>query len=348
MVKKEALNIMFTCVGRRNYLVNYFKEALNGLGNVIAVDKSLSASGLVDADRSFQVSSIDSEEYIDELKAIIKKENVKAIISLNDLELPILSKNKSEFEKLGVQVLVSDEKTIEICYDKWKTYLFLKEIELKTPKTFLSCNEVLDAIKKSELSYPLIVKPRWGSASIGINEVENEKELLLSYELLKLKINKTIHCSTNLIDAKNCIVIQEKIEGQEYGMDILNDFNGNYYASFVRKKLIMRSGETDKAMSVINEKYSRLGKILGSKIRHIGNMDCDFFVSNGEIYFLEMNPRFGGGYPFSHNAGVHIPSIYVEWLKGNNDIDKFNKYQHGLSFAKYDQMIKIENYHLKK
>lgn len=340
------MNILITCAGRRNYLINYFKEVLKNKGKVIAIDMSLSASALADADTVYQVPSIYNCEYINTLKNIIKKDHVKAMISLNDIELPILSNHKMELETLGTKVLISDETIIETCYDKWKSYLFFKHNGLYTPKTYLDCNSALASVNSGEITFPLIVKPRWGSASIGIYIVESEEELKLTCQFLKLKLRKTSASNAHTtFDVDKSLIIQEKITGQEYGMDILNDFKGNHYASFVRKKLGMRSGETDRAISVINEEFSKQGRIIGNAMGHVGNMDCDFFVYNEKVYFIEMNPRFGGGYPFSHNAGVNIPGIYVAWLEGDKNIDRFNQYKDSVGFAKYDQMVKLGNYY---
>ncbi len=132
------MNILFTCVGRRNYLIKYFKKALGGQGNIVAVDSQLSASALADADIGIQVPEIFEPEYIDAIQSIIEKHKISAVISLNDLELPILAKNKTKLELLGAKILVPDEKFIDISFDKWKTYNFFRELGILTPKTFLS------------------------------------------------------------------------------------------------------------------------------------------------------------------------------------------------------------------
>jgi len=337
----QEINILFTCAGRRNYLINYFKEALGTHGKIIAVDNQTSAPAMLDADIAIQVPSIYEENYIETLKTIIVAHKVNAVISLNDLELPILSKNRAELESTGARVLISNPHTIDISFDKLKTYHFFKKNGIKTPKTYISVSGVLNEIEQGNLQYPLIVKPRWGSASIGIDIVENEEELLLSKKLQEIKLKKSILFNASKDDLEESIIIQEKLNGDEYGMDILNDFNGKPYGCFVRKKLSMRSGETDKAVSIISEKFSDLGKKIGLKTEHIGNMDCDFFVVDGEVYFLEMNPRFGGGYPFSHEAGINTPAIYLAWLQGDPNIDAHNKYKAGISFSKYDCLMKI-------
>src|SRR5690606_31572647 len=205
-----------------------------------------------------------------------------------------------------------------IAFDKWKTFNFFKEIGVDTPKTYITLSDAQNSLAKGELEFPLVIKPRWGSASIAIDIVENEEELQLAYQLQRLKIQKSILKDASSEDIEKSILIQEKINGDEYGIDILNDFEGKHYGSFIRKKMSMRSGETDKAISVINGKFSKIAKTIAEHTKHIGNMDCDFFVSNDKVYYLEMNPRFGGGYPFSHEAGINTPAIYLSWLNGEN------------------------------
>ncbi|WP_222983919.1 ATP-grasp domain-containing protein [Flagellimonas meishanensis] len=338
----KKTNILFTCAGRRNYLINYFKEALEGKGMVMAADSQLTAPALVDADLAIQVPSIYNKDYILILKKLVREHEIDAIISLNDLELPILSKHKDALESEGAKVIISDTGVIDIAFDKYKTFNFFKNLGIGTPKTYLTVDEVVQAIEQGEVTYPLIIKPRWGSASIAIDIAENEDELRLAYILQTLKVKKSILKDASAADIERSILIQEKIDGEEYGIDILNDFEGNHYGSFIRKKMAMRSGETDKAISVINAEFSRTARIIAENTRHIGNMDCDFFVKDGQVYYLEMNPRFGGGYPFSHEAGINTPAIYVAWLRGEKDVDRFNTFEAGKMFSKYDKMMPIK------
>lgn len=335
------MNILFTCAGRRNYLINYFKEALKGEGKVFATDMQLTAPALVDADVAIQVPAIYSEEYIPSLKNIIKEHSIKAVISLNDLELPILSEHKKQIEALGARVIVSDEEAIKIAFDKWETVKFLEENGLKSPKTFIDFNQAKKAIATGDLKFPLVVKPRWGSASIGIDFPEDLEELELAYKLQTIRLKRTILAEASKADIDHAILIQEKIPGKEYGMDVLNDLNGNYVGTFVRQKLQMRSGETDKAISVIDDRFEQIGKVIGESLKHIGNLDCDVFEYNDDLYVLELNPRFGGGYPFSHQAGNNTAAIYIEWLKGNNDIAKHSNYQEGIMFSKCDRLLRV-------
>ena len=154
------MNILLSCAGRRNYLVNYFKTALHGSGKVIATDMQINAPALVDADVAIKVDSIYHPGYVDQIITICKDYDIGLLISLNDLELPIIAKQKHRIEKMGVKVVVSDINVIDICFDKWKTTQFLKEIGLATPKTFIDIDKALEAVATGDMLFPVVVKPR--------------------------------------------------------------------------------------------------------------------------------------------------------------------------------------------
>lgn len=336
------MNILFTCAGRRNYLINYFKESLGENGLIYAADMQKEAPAMVDADIAILVPGIYDINYIFTLKQIIKDNNIDLIISLNDLELPILSRAKDELEALGAKVVIPNMNVIDITFDKVMTAGFLNSIGLNTPQTFTSLDEALEKINQDLLKFPLVVKPRWGSASIGIDFPKDLEELKLVFKLAHMRLKDTILAEASKEDLNQAILIQEKIEGPEYGMDILNDFNGNYMGTFVRKKLAMRAGETDKAISIINPELENIGKRIAENLKHIGNLDCDLLEQDGKFYVLELNARFGGGYPFSHEAGMNTAAAYIGWMRGEKGIENHNKYKSGKLFSKCDRLMKIK------
>lgn len=336
------MNILFTCAGRRNYLINYFKASLNGEGKVFAGDSRKDAPSLIDADIAIVMPEIQDPTYIEFLKNICIAHKIDAVISLNDLELPILSAHKEELEKLGLEVAISSKEVINISHDKWKTYTFLVENNLDTPATYINLNKVIIDLDSGKLNFPLVLKPRWGSGSINVETVESKEELLLAYQLQNIKLSRTI--LTNVLpEYKNeAILIQEKILGTEYGMDVLNNFNGEYVGTFAREKLSMRSGETDKAKSVIKKELTNIGEKLSLALKHVGDLDCDVFIKNSKVYILELNPRFGGGYPFSHEAGINTAGIYIEWIKGGKNISQYINYKKNILHSKYDRLMRIK------
>lgn len=335
------MNILFTCAGRRNYLLNFFKEELKGEGLVMAADMQLSAPAMAVADRKFIVEAVYAEGYIDSLLNICAKNKVNALISLNDLELPLLSERKAEFEQIGSKVIVADMSAIDIAFDKKKTVEFANSIGIKTPKTFTNLTEALIALEKGELSFPLVVKPRWGSASIGLEFPTNHEELELAHRLLSLRLNRTMLAEASKSDIDNAILVQEKIDGIEYGVDVLNDFNGKTIQVYVKEKLAMRAGETDKSALRDKPAIEELGFKIGNGLMHIGNLDCDVFEKDGEYYLLELNPRFGGGYPFTHYSGGNYVKALVSWLKGEEvDFSNFIR-KYDVIFSKCDTLINV-------
>ena len=117
-------------------------------------------------------------------------------------------------------------------------------------------------------------------------------------------------------DKECCLIAQEKVTGTEYGLDIVNDLAGRHVTTFVKRKLAMRAGETDKAVTVSHPALEAVGRRIGEALRHIGNLDCDVFVDGERFWVLELNPRFGGGYPFTHRAGANLPAALIAWAQG--------------------------------
>ena len=269
------------------------------------------------ADKSVISPLIYDDNYLPFLLDYCKENKIDILISLFDIDLLVLAKNKDKFAEIGTKVIVSEPELIEICNDKWKTYLFLKENGFKTPKTYISLQKVLLALDSGELSYPIIVKPRFGCGSIAMSIAEDEMALLYFFRRNTRAVTRSyLKYESASVPQDEQILYQECLKGQEYGADIINDLKGNLRNVIVKKKLAMRAGETDIAEIVdepsINNELSRLATLTN----HIGNMDCDVFMVDGEPYILEMNARFGGGYPFSHIAGCNLPKALVDWCNG--------------------------------
>ncbi|HHX8489470.1 TPA: ATP-grasp domain-containing protein [Vibrio diabolicus] len=330
------MNLLFTCVGRRKYLIDYFKNETELINKIVGADMSNSAPALHSCDKWHIVPSIYDESYIDKLIEICKIEDVKALISLNDMELPILIEHENKFLEIGVKLIISNKNVIDICSDKYKTYEFGLKHNIPVPKTYINLDSALSDIDEDILKFPLIVKPRWGSASFGLYVVNSILELQESFE----------QCHSNLVDSylskfqqsTEDVIIQEFIQGIEYGVDIFNGLDTTYYGFVAKQKLSMRAGETDKATTVDPVRFSKSVGTIGRKLGHIGNLDCDFMEKEGKLLMLELNPRFGGGYPFSHEAGANLVKCLLLSLLGRNDEINIS-YDSGLTFSKCDTIV---------
>lgn len=335
------MNILFTCAGRRTYLLQYFKENLSEGDKIIATDMQLTAPALQAADVKLQVPAVYDPTYIDITLNICNVHQIDALISLNDLELPILAEQVGRFEAIGTKVIVSDPTVIDIAFDKYKTAQWVESIGLSSPKTYILLEDAKKALATGEIAFPLFLKPRWGSGSIGLETVEDMEELDIVYGLLFKKIKKTILATASV--GEEYILIQEKLTGKEFGLDIMNDLKGKNVAVSVKQKLAMRAGETDKAVTVDLPEVREMGRKIGENLKHIGNLDVDIMQrANGDYCVLELNPRFGGGYPFSYEAGVNLPKAIIEWVKGNNVDPAILQPQYGRMFAKNDYLMEIK------
>lgn len=334
------MNILFTCVGRRGYLLRYFRENMQPSDRIVATDMAPSAVALQLADCSLTVPSVYDDSYIDHLLSICREHSISAIFSLNDLELPILAAAKQRFVQIGALPVISDPEVVDICFDKYRTALWVEQQGLLSPRSFVSLSAAEAALAAGVIHFPLMLKPRWGSGSIGLEVVDDLDELKTYHHVLQKKVRRSILAQVSACD--DCIIIQEFLSGDEYGVDVLNDLQGNLAAVAVKRKVAMRAGETDKAVMVDNPEVEDIGERVSQRLRHIGPLDMDVMQrSDGSYCVIELNPRFGGGFPFSYEAGVNYPKALMQWLSGSQADLSTLRQRNGLAFAKLDTLLPL-------
>ena len=241
-------NVLLTCVGRRHYLVTYFREVLSESGKVIGVDMDETAPALAACDFAHLVPELGSPDYLDRILEIVNSYKVAAVFSLNDLEIGIIAKNLEYLEaNSNAKFFVPDIETWRVCADKWETFKFSKVLGLPTIPTFLSVKKALSHSSYGKIKFPLIVKPRWGSASISLKIVESQSELKTAYDECHENIAKSPLSSFGHSDA---VIIQQFIQGTEYGVDVLFNHSCMFQGFTPKRKIAMRAGETEKAISV--------------------------------------------------------------------------------------------------
>lgn len=333
------MNVLLTCAGRRNYLVRYFRQALRGRGKVLAADLSLEAPALQEADGAFLVPAVSDPGYCDRLLALCGEQAVGLVVPLNDLELPVLAAGRARFEAAGVRVVVSSPDVIRRSFDKWETFEFLRSGGIPVPTTYRSLNEARAACRRGVLRFPLVVKPRWGTASIGIHTAEDEEELELAHRFARKQVARSIIAGVSAQDPERSVLIQECLKGEEYGLDVVNDLDGRHRATLIRRKLGMRAGETDRAVTCDDAAIVALGARLGEFVGHVGNLDCDLIRGTGGWGILDMNPRFGGGYPFVHAAGADLPAAILAWAEGTSAAPEWLTCRTGVTSCKHDNIV---------
>ncbi|MCR1849924.1 ATP-grasp domain-containing protein [Paeniclostridium sordellii] len=319
------MNILIASSGRRTKLVEYFINEFSNDGKVIVTDCDYLAPTMNIGAKGYVVPRITDENYIKEIIKICELEKVDAIISLIDPELSLLAKNKLKFEEIGVKVLVSDYEITELCFDKMNMFRFLEKNNFKCAKTYCNIKDFKADIESNRVKFPVFVKPRTGSASLGINKIENLKHLEILFEL------------------SNDLIIQEFLEGQELGIDVYTDFISKEIISiFAKKKIRMRSGETDKAVSVKNEKLFKLIELFVNKLGTLGPIDIDVFEVNGEYYISEVNPRFGGGHLLAYECGDNYPRYIKNNLNNIKNISNIGNYRENVYMIKHDTLNILE------
>lgn len=335
------MNILLTSVGRRAYIIDYLRDIYKDLGligNIVATNSDMNTTAMSVADKAFESPLIYDEEYIPFLLKICKNEKIDILISLFDIDLMILAKNKSRLEALGVKVIVSNEDVINICNDKFEMLKYLEKINLPVPETYLDLDKALEYADFHKKTY--ILKPRWGVGSLSIFEAENKKELEVLYEKAKRSIQKSYLRFESNADMNRAILIQEKIKGDEFGLDIFNDLEGENLSVTVKRKYAMRSGETDIAEITENSELKAVGKKIANSLSHIGNLDMDILLSEGKAYIIDINARFGGGYPFTHNAGVNELEAIIRLCSGM-ELNDLSVKKYGC-FAKEITMVELK------
>jgi len=321
------INILILSVGTRNKIVQYLKKALtdqegNRLGSVIATDMSNIAPAIYEADKYYQVPRMMASDYMEVIFDICRKEKITAILSLIDPELSLLAKHEKEFAALSVKVIGSSYELCEMSLDKIQMYEWLTTHGYKTAKSYTDKSVFFKDKELGKISYPVFVKPVRGSASLAISKV-NDKETI---ELL-------------FAHADN-LMIQEFLDGQEIGADVYIDMlSGEVVSIFTKRKIVMRAGETDKAVSFKDEKLFCLINRFVKEAGYRGQIDIDIFEIGGDYYISEVNPRFGGGYPHAYECGCNHMDLIVNNLSGKTNLVNIGNYSEDIYMMKYNEVL---------
>ncbi len=315
------MNILILSAGTRDKVVQYFKKELGDKGRIIATDCSNLAPAVYDADAFYLVPRITAPDYLDVILDICKKEQITGVFSLIDPELSLLAKERDRFLAVGTTPIISDYDLVETCFDKFRMYELLQKMQIPTGKCYVEKEAFYQAVERGEISYPVFVKPVKGSASIHINKVNSAKEIEV------------------LFDLYDDLMIQEFMDGQEYGADVYLDMiSGKCTDIFIKKKIKMRAGETDKSVSVKDGKLFELIRKFAEDCGFRGMIDIDIFEIGDTYYISEVNPRFGGGYPHAYACGVNMPKAVITNLAGQENEVRIGNYAENICMMKYNEI----------
>ena len=316
------MNILILSAGTRNKIVQYFRKELYGRGKVVATDMSNLAPAIYEADKYYIVPSMNAPGYLDIILDICKKEEITGVLSLIDPELSLLAKNCDKFNEVGVKVIGSSYELCEMSLDKNRMFQWLTTHKYNCARSYVDKKKFFSDVEKGEITYPVFVKPVKGSASISISKVYDKDtvEVLFGHE--------------------DGLMIQEFLDGQEIGADVYIDMlSGEVVSIFTKKKLKMRAGETDKAVSFQDKKLFDLIEKFAKEAGYRGQIDIDIFDINGEYYISEVNPRFGGGYPHAYESGANHMKMIINNLEGKENCSEIGKYRNDVYMMKYNEVM---------
>lgn len=320
------MNLLLTSIGKRIQLIQHLKTNFR----VIGADASKENPAKYFVDTFYQIPGCREDGYVSTLLDICRKEKISLLIPLFEGEFERLNEARELWEEAGVKLILSAAPVISICQDKKKTGAFFQKYRIAAPEIF-SEEEVQKLITGEKAAsdgsevFPLIIKPRDGMGSEGVFCARNSRELAFFYHYVKRPI------------AQKCVT------GTEYTIDVLCDFEGRPVYIVPRIRLEVRSGEVSKSridcQGRIIEETKKLLEALNREGNVTGPLTIQCFLSKDgqEIWFIEINPRFGGGVPLSFAAGADYAGALKEMCEGKKIT--YGKEIKELTMLRYDEAV---------
>lgn len=310
--------VLVSSAGRRVGLVRAFSAALGALdltGPVLTSDMSpLSAAGLV-SDRHVLVPPCTDDRFVSTLLELCEENDIRLVVPTIDTELPTLAAHRELFSDLGTQVAISSEPVVAIGSDKVLTHEWLVSAGLPTVA------QAPMADGRPSFAFPFLVKPRFGSASIGVRTLRDE-----------VALDAALADETEL-------VAQELAIGQEFTIDLLADEKGKCLCAVPRERIEVRGGEVTKAVTRRMDRLIELAVgACESLPQPFGPLTLQVFWDHAseEAKVIELNARFGGGYPLAWEAGADFPRWLIEHALGLPHSGATFEWRANLAMLRYD------------
>lgn len=321
-MERQEIRILITGVGRRIELIQAFRQAALRLDvglKLYGADMAGTAPALAYCDFTRRVCAMKDANYIAQLIEICIQDKIDLVLPTIDTDLLVLAENKEKFEEKGVIVLVSEADMIRVCRDKNHTGTFFEKCGLRAPKTY-------NDYGKYDGAFPCFIKPKDGSSSINAFKVEDKEELAVYAEQI------------------DDYVIQPFVDGREYTIDIFCDFDGNPIYITPRERLQVRAGEVLKTQICMDTVMIEESKALVEKFKPCGPITVQLIRSNanGDNYYIEINPRYGGGAPLSMKAGARSAETLLRLLCGESVAYQEKQCRDSAIFSRFDQSVCID------
>jgi len=311
----KSLNVLMTAGSRRVPLVQAFRHALNALGvpgRIIVTDVNPLSPAVHVADRAYRVPLSTEPAYVPELLAICAAEQIRVVVPTIDDELPLLGEARSRFREAGTIVACSPPETSLICNDKFETCRQLREAGVPAAATYLPVTLPDDP------RLPLFIKPRVGRGAVKAFPLRSADELRFFL--------------TYVEDP----VIQEYLDGPEFTIDVLCDFNGQPLAIVPRERVVIRAGVTDRGRTVHDPRLIELARAVCAALPFAGPLNIQCRMRGADPVVFEINPRFSGGIPLTIQAGADFPQLLLKLAMGRPVAPSIGAFRAGLWMTSFE------------
>ena len=322
--------VLITAAGRRRYLVDWFREAG---AVVIATDMSPLAAALAAADVAVTTPASAEPGYPDALAAVCSEHGVDLVLSVNDLDLPVLAAQRARLESLGCRVVVATADVVALAADKSATAEAVAALGLAAVPTWTDPDAAL-ASPDAPAAGGFVVKPRYGSGSSAVMRAHGERQLRLATALLTEQVGDAVVADRSPDGAD--VLIQPLLRGPEYGLDVVNDLDGRHRTTLVKRKLAMRAGETDKARTEHVPELEAIGRRLGRGPAPPGRPRRRRDAGRGRAPRAGAEPSFRRGLPVQPRRGGGRPRAMLAWWRGDDPDPAWLSVRPGIVAAKHD------------
>lgn len=328
----RPVRILVGSAGRRPYLLRWFREAGHRLGHRVEIaicEADPRTIGATVADAVHPVPPYPDPDFATTMVEIVDRTRPDLFLSVNDHELTCLAGPLADkLRGFGGVVLSLDPDRQRLVADKHTMSTVFSDYGIDCPPTVLGSDEA-GVREVARISDRLVIKDRFGSGSSGFATVRAaDVRAALDHRRSDLDL----------------LIVQPYLSGVEYGLDVIGDLTGSGAVAGVlaRRKDATAQGITTRIVTEDPQRFHTLAESMAGLVGPQGPMDVDVIRTQAGLVVLDVNPRFGGGYPFSHCAGSDVPGYLVAELLGVPAPPEWNTCRIGATIGRYDSFRPID------
>lgn len=316
MLENTGVRVLISSAGRRGALVGCFRQA--GAAQVHGCDLAPDLSAACHlADHAHAVPRVTDPGYGAAIARIVSDHGIGLIVPTIDPELAALAEIAPVLEDLGARVHVSPPGVIAVVRDKMRTMEVLGAAGGPVPPT---CREADLRADPGRLGWPVFGKPSGGSASRGLGQYGGPGDLPPGFA--------------------EPMIFQPVLEGPEYTVNIFVDAGGVLRCVIPHRRLQIRAGEVEKGVCERRADLAQIAHGITRALPDLRGVACFQVIDDARFgpVVIEINARFGGGYPLAHHAGAR----FADWLlaeAAGQPSGAHDDWREGAMMLRYDEAV---------